>query len=200
MASKAGLLTGYAMAAEPRKMNTYTPERYTLVRRTGSRRRQPIHRYLGRTECLPGSLDEARLSVLGSSDIAIVFAGDARTAYEIELADQLGIPVVPFAATGGARDRWDTGRAAIQDHFSARSGSYGHSPAPRTCLLSQLAGPQNGGRPRHHGRTRLEHRHDRHRAKPSHVLAPAAVIEHSRRRTGTRTSHQRLCALPYWRP
>ncbi len=125
MASKAGLLTGYAMAAESRNMNTYTPERYTLVRRTGSRRRQPIHRYLGRTECLPGSLDEARLSILGSSDIAIVFAGDAGTAYEIELADQLGIPVVPFAATGGAaRDRWHTGSAAIAQHDPTIAATY----------------------------------------------------------------------------
>ncbi|NKY27776.1 hypothetical protein [Nocardia gamkensis] len=125
MASKAGLLTGYAMAAESKIMNTYTPERYTLFRRTGSRRRQPIYRYLGRTECLPGSLNEARLSILSRSDIAIAFAGDAGTAYELQLADQLGIPVVPFAATGGAAwDRWEADSAAIAKHDPTIAATY----------------------------------------------------------------------------
>ncbi|WP_157777499.1 hypothetical protein [Nocardia terpenica] len=110
MASKAPLLVGYAMAAQSKLLDSYTPERYTLYRRTGSRRPQPILRYLGRTECLPGDVDEARRYILDRSDLTIVLAGDNGTAYETQLADQRGIPVIPVAATGAfAGEYWNVG-------------------------------------------------------------------------------------------
>ncbi|MFX0574560.1 hypothetical protein [Nocardia nepalensis] len=117
MASRAALMVGYAMAAELVAMNNYSPERYTLFRRTGSRRPQPLHRYLGRTECLPGSLNEAREDIVARSDLLIVFGGDAGTTYETQLADQIGVPVVPIAATdGAAHDYWDTGGTTPRTH------------------------------------------------------------------------------------
>ena len=68
MASSVVMTAGYAFAEQADFGGPASLERYTLYRRTESRRPQPITRYLGRTECLPGSLNEARVTILERAD------------------------------------------------------------------------------------------------------------------------------------
>ncbi|MGN2638303.1 hypothetical protein ACTD5D_19330 [Nocardia takedensis] len=120
MASRDALLIGYAMAAQTRLTDTYTSERYTVFRRVGFRRPQPIQRGLGRTDCLEGTLDEVRHSILARCDAVVLIGGDDGTAYEAALADELRCPVIPVPASGGAAKRYfDTGASLFPEIVSA---------------------------------------------------------------------------------
>ncbi|MQY22732.1 hypothetical protein [Nocardia macrotermitis] len=113
MASRVAMIAGYTFAAQADMGGLSADERYTLYRRQGSSRNQPINRYRGLTANLLGSLTEARITIIERSDLVIVLGGDAGTDSETQFADRLGKPVVSLPATGGAARRY-------YDNFTGR--------------------------------------------------------------------------------
>jgi hypothetical protein len=137
MASRPALETGYAMAGMLRATNTYTAERLTVFRRTGSRRPAPIHQFLGNLTHLDATLSQARQQILHSAQLAILFGGGTGTAEEARMADEAGVPVVPLAFTGGtARQYWLAGRATNRYTEKVDTRAYHRldNPAPEIAL------------------------------------------------------------------
>ncbi|WP_146251011.1 hypothetical protein [Nocardia tenerifensis] len=139
MASKAALTVGYAVAEQARSMNAYTPELYTLYRRTESRRAQPILRFLGRTECLSGDINQVRRDILSRCDAMIVIGGDDGTAYETRLGDDLGVAVLPVGATGGAAyTRWGSD-TTLRDGNPATAAAFRDLGTPCRAINGTIA-------------------------------------------------------------
>ncbi|MGY2011941.1 hypothetical protein ACW9HC_33640 [Nocardia gipuzkoensis] len=112
--SRVGAATAYAMANTLQNAGTYTPERINVFVRTESTRLADIYRPFGTVTHLETGRTEARYTMLGTAQLVILFGGgdfgDADgngTAQEAAIADELGIPIIPLATTGGtARTYW----------------------------------------------------------------------------------------------
>jgi hypothetical protein len=123
--SRVGAATAYAMANTLQCAGTYTPERINVFVRTESTRLADIYRPFGTVTHLETGRTEARYTMLRTAQLVILFGGgdfgDADgngTAQEAAIADELGIPIIPLATTGGtAHTYWRDHRPHAHRNF-----------------------------------------------------------------------------------
>lgn len=130
LAGRAGLSVSRGAASVLRASDRYEPQRFEFHfrRRDEVPEVVPAHPERVGTLIFDGyELEELRRRTLDECRAMVVIGGGERTAAEIALARQLGVPVVPVAVAGGAgEEAWRTTMASVE---GAPAGDLAHHEA-----------------------------------------------------------------------
>lgn len=106
LAGEAGRLVSYGFAEELRRQNRYGPDRMRFLfrakaDRSGAPPPAPDER-TGVAVYTDATVEDLRRDAIDSARAVLVCRGGERTRIETSLAEELAVPVIPLAATGGA--------------------------------------------------------------------------------------------------
>lgn len=101
LAGDAGMGVSYSLGRAMRDQGRYDPTRVTLLFRQKDERPPELTERTGTVVYSHLPAEQLRREAIDSSRALVVVGGGPTTAHEVEIADELGVPVVPIGSAGG---------------------------------------------------------------------------------------------------
>lgn len=116
----AGTAITFTLGEELLKRHRYNPDRLRLHFRRQPTAAPPLERRIGTAIYSSLGQNELRREVMEECRAVLVLGGGTRTAEEVALADELDLPVIPLAGSGGAAaDAYQRGPGSwVESHMS----------------------------------------------------------------------------------